>query len=556
GKFFCGITIQLFIFLREWFHLVDLIKMSPAHLDILDFRKVDMWISKCVEKAHIGSKWVYKHKKHMIGEVRNHPPFHHHTRHRLRQILSKQYHKDRVTKQDDNKEKTSELDREGKARLEVTDEVTNEVTKTLPPQNQEAAKLKGKSQSSEEGSDHGITFLTNENADASNEEQLFVDVTENNEKADIESPIPTPVSPVAAETCLPWKRNTGRPPMSSSDLHSLPNEYDPVSCQVPPWVDTRVTCVATPPATTPEADKNLNHLTVPSKDIQPPGKHKHSKPEDKLSPKSYSLPNFMQSQYAIENELVATPADDCCDNGDNLPLPWRANGNDTEDTQEPMTSPSASHDVDLRPQSSNHSFRIDQDHCAESHHSEPVNVIPLVDRRQASFCDIVPDTLLVCDDVDTCEMNPHDKINDWLSKHESDPHLDGNLNFGDHDTLQDEIHDSDSHSQHGDDDAHSDEYSAPKCHFHIPSDSSDDSDVIDNVIVANKVNDVINNISQSHIDCNTTELAAYSKNNKIDNSSKKDINNKINQDLTHQDNKKQNICHQDSDKTIESLPHI
>lgn len=44
------------------------------------------------------------------------------------------------------------------------------------------------------------------------------------------------VCPTAVELLLPWKRNTGREPMSSVETHTMPDESCPVRSEVPTWV--------------------------------------------------------------------------------------------------------------------------------------------------------------------------------------------------------------------------------------------------------------------------------------------------------------------------------
>ena len=46
-----------------------------------------------------------------------------------------------------------------------------------------------------------------------------------------------PVSPTAVEATLPWKRNTGRDPVSCALIHSLPDDDDPPKGEVPSWVN-------------------------------------------------------------------------------------------------------------------------------------------------------------------------------------------------------------------------------------------------------------------------------------------------------------------------------
>lgn len=44
------------------------------------------------------------------------------------------------------------------------------------------------------------------------------------------------ILPTAVELSLPWKRNTGREPMSSVETHSMPDDSCPVRSEVPLWV--------------------------------------------------------------------------------------------------------------------------------------------------------------------------------------------------------------------------------------------------------------------------------------------------------------------------------
>ena len=73
---------------------------------------------------------------------------------------------------------------------------------------------------------------------------------------------PDPDIPVAVETFLPWKRNTGRDPLPSAMTHSMPDDQCPLIGEAPSWVNnTEYTSPGSPPVTPHVTPQVTPHVT-------------------------------------------------------------------------------------------------------------------------------------------------------------------------------------------------------------------------------------------------------------------------------------------------------
>lgn len=154
-----------------------------------------------------------------------------------------------------------------------------------------------------------------------------------------------PVSPTAVEMLLPWKRNTGRDPVSCTLIHSLPMDDEPQLGEVPSWVNNED--YTTPAVASEEIVErsNCQHIDNPpvvsddqccdSSTGELPLPWQTKETESEPAPCSWNTPNTDNivvpshwSAPSLQNDTDNSHSDE---NGNNpLPLPWHCEPATTE----------------------------------------------------------------------------------------------------------------------------------------------------------------------------------------------------------------------------------
>ena len=243
-----------------------------------------------------------------------------------------------------------------------------------------------------------------------------------------------PVQPTAVEVSLPWKRNTGRPPISSSFTHSLPDDDAPQMSQPPSWVDNENYNTVPEPLPHPAEplDKALCASCHYSSKSNASDSAMHSGCECSVSV-SEQVEDFLPPPWKCNSQVMCdtdngnlcknSQCDPMCkaikNNCQNItnsakpdvdmgipPLPWKSDA-------APIRSPSASNDVDannssIRPQFSSHSLRLSE---AESRHSEHLHKhhMHVIDLPSHHSCPVFDLELPMDDEQDTL-----DRVSAWL----------------------------------------------------------------------------------------------------------------------------------------------
>ena len=197
---------------------------------------------------------------------------------------------------------------------------------------------------------------------------------------DVDDAPPSQNTPTAAESSLPWKRNTGRDPISSTVINTLPDDFKPESSEVPSWADNLV---------------DLSHIPIALS----------------LQSKGGATPQTAATENGTTDTGGKGDGDgvfaDETDAGEKAPpLPWRTI---SEDANEPMRSPSASHDIaeaQSAPMSSSHSHKLSESDLQEiesNHkHLQIVHSQPIMEHM---------DELVPPPGVDNNEPSDHDIVN-------------------------------------------------------------------------------------------------------------------------------------------------
>ncbi|XP_064639764.1 Na(+)/H(+) exchanger beta-like isoform X2 [Lineus longissimus] len=205
---------------------------------ILDMRSIDPKYSKKMaddSKMHHlleddmfkpRKQWT-KHRRHSLDDVVNHPPFHHNLRLHLRHLVSSKKVKEEKKRRESKAQNLENAIACGRTVRNVSFNI-----EALPGMEKDDAEAKekekeemvvGSSNSDNESDDMGIIF-TARTTDPQIEIYHPPPVTNINEQT-------------AVETSLPWKRETNRPPMSSSFTHSMPKDGEAKLSECPSWVD-------------------------------------------------------------------------------------------------------------------------------------------------------------------------------------------------------------------------------------------------------------------------------------------------------------------------------
>lgn len=163
------------------------------------------------------------------------------------------------------------------------------------------------------------------------------------------------VAPTAAESLLPWKRNTGREAVSSCATHNVPDDT----------------------ATTWSPNVDAAHVSID-----------------------------------MNTNAAATTADSALP-----PPPWRHADGDDEDDTPPVRSPSSAmfekcdESHSLRPQMSSHSFRLSE---AESRHSAHIHVTPMIDKEAEPREGSTGGGHSDIDDIDAEQIDNQERVSRWL----------------------------------------------------------------------------------------------------------------------------------------------
>ncbi|XP_074647009.1 sodium/hydrogen exchanger 3-like isoform X2 [Tubulanus polymorphus] len=395
-------------------------------------------------------RWV-QHRKHELLDVENHVPFHHHLRTHLRHVISTHQEKHQRRRQSRSQAKLTDPDCMRKnvsfALIEDTMNKKNEektLTNEVIDEN-----LSVKSDLSDE--DIGITFTASkqqgspDSVDGEPEDQ--VDAIE--------------LEPTAVEKSLPWKRDTGRPPMSTSFSHSLPNDEAPHLSEAPSWVaNPQYTVTPFSPIVPRKISDDVNkneEVTLPFPWRTPDTENSNVSPHWRTNDNINDKTSF--------NLKISNTTDETDDSVLPPPLPWRTPDTDEstlpppwkDSLSDPVRASPRDEDADSSPArtwaphvpfsdenslngNSKHSDHINYPHVMDlpgqntDETAPPQNVmfdkndfIGGFDRhkRRPSFMkNVVPELPRRASDFFPREMNeeidPHDRIANWLKNSHAD----------------------------------------------------------------------------------------------------------------------------------------
>ncbi|XP_013416033.1 sodium/hydrogen exchanger 3 isoform X2 [Lingula anatina] len=404
-------------------------------------------------------RWT-KHQKHEL-DTENHAPFRHKARQHIRHMISQHQMKRNANKAKVNKNGTNGKSSKNGGVKYLN--VPGEAVQRKPTKNVSFA-----DDLDTEGKDHreppvkcrfsDVTEDKEEDSDSSSEAGIMFTAgpTEDEESEPGEdTPLISEATPTAVEKQLPWKRNSGRQPISSSLTHSLPDDDIPRMSECPSWVDNLdYNHISSSPAaslnispnnsrsmpvlsvvqqlmqpavleeeedegdtvamTTENSDKDVNSDMVEKVVFSAGSEHEH---EGNSGIADASKEEKTDVSVEKQNEVEES------NGGLSFSLPWRRQ--DDESDQGPVRSPSASHIVDssqnFAPLPSNRSFTLsEREECLESKHLKPINLQSVISLPK--YNDTYPDShdvFLEQSDVlkslpQSDDLDPDDRIHKWL----------------------------------------------------------------------------------------------------------------------------------------------
>ncbi|ELT87432.1 hypothetical protein CAPTEDRAFT_190001 [Capitella teleta] len=356
-----------------------------------------------------------RHRRHMLPEMdpKSDQPFHHKARMHLRHMLN--HHT--------SSNNHSHVDN-GKPRKNVSFGRVTEVTKDEIETDMASVCAESDSESSRDL-----------NSEAEEDDAIFFTAaTEDDLEGQLDDVF---IEPTAVEVSLPWKRNTGRTPIPSSNKHTLPDDSHPLTGEAPSWVENAsyTTASAVPLPHTVAGDELPED--VPH-ELPLPWKHT----DESVCIDMEDGAQLAHVPLAVQETQVVTPSDTRCTAEEILPPPWPSSTSPpsvpspshsavVEEVshippppwrQSSVCSPSMSYDLEIysmKPQASCQSFLMSE---AESKHSEHLpshHIIECTKARHAG--DIEMDDLLPSKDPSMSDTM--DRVTSWVLKLNEGEHL-------------------------------------------------------------------------------------------------------------------------------------